>query len=65
MGLSEHNKYYTKGEIIMQMSENMKNQLREMAEQEAERRKEIEINPLLQYSTTQLKAELRRRKKNN
>ena len=47
----------------MQMSENIKNQLKEMAEQEEERRKEIAINPLSQYSTTQLKAELRRRKK--
>lgn len=47
----------------MQMSENIKNQLKEMAEQEEERRKEIEINPLSQYSTTQLKTELRRRKK--
>ena len=27
-----------------------------------ERRKEIELNPLSQYSTTQLKQELRRRK---
>lgn len=46
----------------MQMSEKIKKQLKEMDELEAERRKEIELNPLSQYSTTQLKAELRRRK---
>lgn len=32
------------------------------ADEEIERRKEIELNPLSQYSTTQLKKELRRRK---
>lgn len=46
---------------------NKKELIREMEKQWAkddeERRKEIEINPLSQYSTTQLKKELRRRKK--
>lgn len=36
---------------------------KEWAEQEKEEKKEIELNPLSQYSTTQLKKELRRRKK--
>ena len=46
------------------MNDNIK---RELLKQEAienkERQKEIELNPLSQYSTTQLKKELRRRKK--
>ena len=33
------------------------------AEERREERKEIETNPLSQYSTTQLKKELRRRKR--
>ena len=40
----------------------LKELYRELAEQEKERSKEIAINPLSAYSTTQLKAELRRRK---
>ena len=35
---------------------------KEWAEHEKEERKEIALNPLSQYSTTQLKKELRRRK---
>lgn len=35
---------------------------KEWAEQEKEEKKEIVLNPLSQYSTTQLKKELRRRK---
>lgn len=35
---------------------------KEWAEQEKEEKKEIALNPLSQYSTTQLKKELRRRK---
>lgn len=44
---------------------NKKELIRKMEKQwtEEERRKEIEINPLSQYSTTELKKELRRRKK--
>ena len=45
----------------------MKNTLTELdkkrIEQEMEETKELESNPLLRYSTTQLKKELRRRKK--
>ena len=37
--------------------------LKEWAKQEEEESKEIESNPLSQYSTTQLKKELRRRKR--
>lgn len=36
---------------------------KEWAEQEKKEAKEIALNPLSQYSTTQLKKELRRRKK--
>jgi hypothetical protein len=36
--------------------------LKEMAEKQKERQAEIERNPLSQYSTSQLKEELRRRK---
>lgn len=46
---------------------NKKELIREMekqwAEDNEERRKEIESNPLSQYSTTELKRELRRRKR--
>ena len=46
---------------------NKKELIREMEKQWAkdneERRKEIESNPLSQYSTTKLKRELRRRKR--
>ena len=41
----------------------LKEFLRQEVEENLERQKEIELNPLSQYSTTQLKAELRRRKK--
>lgn len=45
----------------------MVNNYEELLEEEARRRqqegKELRENPLLQYSTSQLKAELRRRKK--
>lgn len=37
--------------------------LKQAAIEDMERRKEIELNPLSQYSTTQLKKELRRRKR--
>ena len=37
--------------------------LKQMANAQRERDKEIEANPLVIYSTTQLKKELRRRKK--
>lgn len=37
--------------------------LKEIAEKQKERQEEIKINPLSQYSTTQLKEELRRRKR--
>ncbi len=46
---------------------NKKELIREMEKQwgedEAERKRELELNPLSQYSTTQLKKELRRRRK--
>ena len=38
--------------------------LKRAAKEQEEDRKQIKINPLSQYSTTQLKAELRRRKGN-
>ena len=44
-------------------NDTLKELLRQEAEENLERQKEIELNPLSQYSTTQLKAELRRRKK--
>lgn len=37
---------------------------KQWGEDEAEARRELELNPLSQYSTTQLKKELRRRKRN-
>lgn len=37
--------------------------LREQAEEDRKYREELENNPLLQYSTSELKAELRRRKR--
>lgn len=43
-------------------NDRLKEMLRKEAEAHKERQKEIEMNPLSQYSTTQLKAELRRRK---
>ena len=46
-------------------NDTLKELLRQEAEENLERQKEIELNPLSQYSTTQLKAELRRRKKAN
>lgn len=39
--------------------------LREQAEEEMRYREELKKNPLLQYSTSELKAELRRRKREN
>ena len=36
----------------------------ELADQKAERDKEIKLNPLSKYSTTELKKELRRRRGN-
>lgn len=39
--------------------------LREQAEEDKKYREELEKNPLLQYSTSELKAELRRRKREN
>jgi len=37
--------------------------LEKIAKQETERKEEERLNPLSQYSTSQLKAELRRRKR--
>ncbi len=39
--------------------------LREQAEENRKNREEIQMNPLWQYSTSELKAELRRRKGEN
>ena len=39
--------------------------LKEQAEEDRRYREELEKNPLLQYSTSELKAELRRRKREN
>lgn len=39
--------------------------LREQAQEEIRYKEELEKNPILQYSTSQLKAELRRRKREN
>ena len=36
---------------------------KQKAEENLKRQKELEVNPLSEYSTTQLKKELRRRKK--
>ena len=44
-------------------NDRLKELLKQEAEENLKRQKEIELNPLSQYSTTQLKAELRRRKK--
>ena len=44
------------------MNDGWKEKLRQEAEENLKRQKEIELNPLSQYSTTQLKRELRRRK---
>lgn len=44
-------------------NDRIKELLKQGAIENDKRRKELEINPLLEYSTTQLKAELRRRKK--
>lgn len=46
----------------MDRKELMREMEKQWAEENEERRKEIESNPLSQYSTTQLKKELRRRK---
>jgi len=45
-------------------NDRLKELQKQWADEELERRKEIELNPLSQYSTTQLKKELRRRKNN-
>lgn len=45
------------------MRDAMKELLKKEAEERRQEEKELEENPLLQYSTSQLKAELRRRKK--
>lgn len=45
------------------MRDAMKELLRKEAEERRQEEKELEENPLLQYSTSQLKTELRRRKK--
>ena len=42
---------------------NKKEILNKFAEEERKQKQELEHNPLLQYSTTQLKKEIRRRKK--
>ena len=47
----------------MNKDDKLKEFYKEMAEDQKEREKEIAINPLSAYSTTQLKAELRRRKR--
>ncbi len=39
--------------------------LKEQAEEDRKYREELENNPLMQYSTSELKAELRRRKREN
>lgn len=46
----------------MNKKELMKEFYKQQDKDNEERRKEIELNPLSQYSTTQLKQELRRRK---
>ena len=48
----------------MNKKELLREKEKQWGEDEAERRRELEINPLSQYSTTQLKKELRRRKRN-
>lgn len=45
-------------------NDRLKELLKEEAEYNKTRSEEIKENPLSQYSTTQLKAELRRRKRN-
>lgn len=47
------------------MRNNIDKYLRELAEEDIKYREELEKNPLLQYSTSELKAELRRRKREN
>ena len=49
--------------IRMNKKELLKKLEKEWADTEIERSKEIEGNPLSQYSTTQIKKELRRRKR--
>ena len=49
-------------DIRMNKKELLKKFEKEWADTEIERSKEIEGNPLSQYSTTQIKKELRRRK---
>lgn len=47
------------------MNDKYEKYLREQAEEEMRYREELKKNPLLQYSTSELKAELRRRKREN
>ena len=44
-------------------NERLKELRKREAEENLKRQKEIEVNPLSQYSTTQLKKELRKRKR--
>lgn len=45
-------------------NDRLKKLLKDEAEYNKKRDEEIKVNPLSQYSTTQIKAELRRRKRN-
>lgn len=47
------------------MTDNYEKYLKSQAEENRRYREELEKNPLLQYSTSELKAELRRRKREN
>lgn len=47
----------------MNLSDEMKRRIKEECEQVQKERAEREANPLSQYSTTELKKELRRRKR--
>ena len=47
----------------MNLSDEMKRRIKEECEQVQREREEREANPLSQYSTTELKKELRRRKR--
>ena len=44
-------------------NDKLKELQKQYADEKKEKDKEIEVNPLSQYSTTQLKKELRRRKR--
>lgn len=47
------------------MTDKLKEYERQQAEEYMKYREELKENPLLQYSTSELKAELRRRKREN